>query len=76
MEKKKTALISAPALKPLFYMKEDNGFVGVINVGVNACGLGFGVILQQEDQASRRHPVGYESGLWTLVETRYNVVKL
>ena len=76
MEKLKMALSLAPALKPLVYTSEDNGFVGKIVLGVNMCGLGFGAILQQEDRESRRHPVRYESGLWTPAETRYDVVKL
>ena len=70
MKKLKTALSLAPALKPLVYTPEDNGFVGGVVLGVDACGLGFGAILQQEDPESRRHPVRYESGLWTPVETR------
>ena len=39
MEKLKTALSSAPALKPLVYMPEDDGFVGGIVLGVDAGGL-------------------------------------
>ena len=76
MEKLKTALSSAPVLQPLVYKPADDGFVGGIVLGVDACGLGFGMILQQEDRESRRHPVRYESGLWTLAETRYDAVKL
>ena len=74
MEKLKTALSSAPALKPLVYTPEDDGFVERIVLGVDACGLGFGAILQQEDRESRRHPVRYESGLWMPPKTRYDVV--
>ena len=69
MEKLKMALSSVPALKPLVYMPEDDGFVGRIVLGVDACGLGFGAILQQVDRENRRHPVRYESGLWTPAET-------
>ena len=76
MEKRKTALSLAPALKPLIYKSEDDGFVGGIVLGVDMCGLSFGAILQQEDRESRRHPVRYESGLWTPVETGYDAVKL
>ena len=57
MEKLKTALSLAPALKPLVYMPEDDGFVGRGVLGVDACGLGFGAILQQEDRENRPHPV-------------------
>ena len=76
MEKLKTALSSALALKPLVYTAEDDGFVGEIVLGVDACQLGFGAILQQEDRESRRHPVRYESGTWTPAETRYDALKL
>ena len=76
MEKQKTVLSAAPALKPLVYTPEDDGFIGEIVLGVVACGLGFGAILQQEDRESRRHPVRCESGLWTSVEKRYYTVKL
>ena len=76
MEKLKTALSSAPALKPLVYMPEDDGFVGEIVLGVEECGLGFGAILQQEDRESRRHPVSYESGVRTPADTRYDAVIL
>ena len=76
MEKLKTALSSAPALKRLVYTLEDDGFMGGIVHGVDACGLGFGAIQQQEDRESRLHPVRYESGLWTPAQTRYDVVKL
>ena len=76
MEKLKTAVSSAPALKRLVYSPENEGFVGRIILGVDACGLGFGAILQLEAQESWRHPLRYESGLWTLAETRYDGVKV
>src|SRR5205807_9838715 len=76
MERLKAALVSAPALKTLCYSPEEDGFVGRIVSGVDTCGLGFGAILQQEDQDGKRHPVRYKSGLWTPAEPRYNVVKL
>ena len=70
------ALSSAPALKPLVYTPDDDGFVREIVLGVDECGLGFGAILQQEDGENRSHPVSYESGLWTPAKTRYDAVKL
>ena len=76
MEKLKTALILAPAVKPLVYIPEDDGCLGGIVLGVDACWLGFGAFRQQEDQESRRHRVRYESGLWTAAETRYDAVRL
>ena len=69
MEKLKTALSSAPALKPFVYTSEDEGFVGRIVLGVDVCGLGFEAILQQVDGENRLHPMRYESGLWTQAET-------
>ena len=66
----------APALKTLVYTPDEGGFVGRIMLGVDACRSKFGVILQQEDREGKRHSVRYESGLWTPVETRYDVVKL
>src|SRR5437588_988312 len=76
MERLKAALVSAPALKTLCYSPQEDGFVGQIVLGVDACGLGFGAILQQEDRDGKRQPVRYESGLWTPAESRYDAVKL
>ena len=76
MERLKRELSSAPALKPLVYTPEDDGFMGRIVLGVDACGLRFGAILKREDRENRRHPVWYEGGLWTPAETRYNAVIL
>jgi hypothetical protein len=45
-------------------------------LGVDASKLGFGAVLQQEDERGSRHPSRYESGLWTAAETRYDAVKL
>ena len=69
MEKLKMVLSSAPALKSLVYKPEDDGFVGGIVLGVDACWLNIGAIRQQEDRESRCHPVRFESGLWTPAET-------
>ena len=76
MKELKEALISVPALKLIVYTPEEDGFVGGIVLGVDACRLGFSAILQQEDREQRRHPVWYKSGLWTPAETRYDAVKL
>src|SRR5436853_1445265 len=76
MERLKAALVSTPALETLCYSPEEDGFVGRIVLGVDAYGLGFGAILQQEDRDGKRHPVCYESGLWTPAESRYDTVKL
>ena len=76
MDRLKRALVSAPALKSLVYTSEKDGFVGRVVLGVDACGLGYGAILQQENRDGKRHPVRYESGLWTPAESRYDAVKL
>ena len=76
MKKLKMALSLAPALKPLGYMPEDNGCVRRVVLGIDACGLGFGAILHQEDGGSIHHPVRYESRLWMLTEIRYDAVML
>jgi hypothetical protein len=63
MRKLKAASISAPALRPIVYTPNSEGFVGVIVLAVDSSKLGFGAILQQEDHAGRRYPSRYESGL-------------
>jgi len=45
-------------------------------LAVDASLVGFGVILQQEDEQGRRHPSRYESGLWTGAERNYDAGKL
>ena len=52
MEKLKIVLGSAPALRQWVYTPEDDGFVGGIILGIDACGLGFVAILLQEDRES------------------------
>src|SRR5437588_1938923 len=76
MERLKAALVSASSLKTLYYSPEEDGFVGRIVLGVDACGLGFGAILKQEGRSGKRHPVRYESSLLTPMESRYDAVKL
>ena len=46
MKKLKTVLNSAPALKPLVHMPEDDCFVGGIVIDVYVCGLCCVAILQ------------------------------
>ena len=76
MERLKAALIAAPALKPIVYTPDSQGFIGQIVLGVDASQLGYGAILQQEDQQGRRHPSRYESGLWTPAEAHFDAGKL
>jgi hypothetical protein len=76
MMRLKTALVTTPALKPIVYTPDASGSLGRILLGVDASKLGYGAILQQEDENGKRHPSRYESGLWTAAETRYDAVKL
>jgi hypothetical protein len=76
MKRLTDSLVMAPALLPLTYTPEADGLVVRIVLGVDACGLGFGTILQQEDRDGKRHPARYESRLWTPAETCYDAVKL
>ena len=72
----KHALVSPPALLPIAYTAELGKTQGRIVLGVDASCLGYGAILQQEDQNGKRHLVRYERGLWTDTERNYNVGKL
>jgi len=76
MDELKKALVSPPALKPIVYTAEPGKKLGRIVLGVDASLLGFGAILQQEDEQGRRHPSQYESGLWTDAERNYDAGKL
>ena len=70
----KQALIIAPALKPIDY----EGNSGKIVLSVDSSLIGWGAILQQEDDldAKQRHPSRYENGLWTPAEKKYDGGKL
>ena len=76
MDKLKEALVSPPALRPIVYTSELEKEQGKIVLGVHASLLGFGAILQQEDEKGQRHPPRYESGLWTETERNYDAGKL
>ena len=76
MEELKSALISPPALRPIVYVPEGDEGIGRIVLGVDASLVGYGAILQQEDERGKRHPARYESGLWTETERRYDAGKL
>ena len=76
MDKLKEALVSPPALRPIVYTAELGKEQGKIVLGVDARLLGFGAILQQEDEKGQRHPARYESGLWTETERNYDAGKL
>jgi hypothetical protein len=72
MDGLKVALTTAPALRPLDYSEN----AGEIIVMVDASGTGFGVVLAQVGDDGMRHPVRYDSGLWTSAERKYDAVKL
>src|SRR5258705_3766701 len=73
MDDLKQALIKAPALKPIDYEAS-----GKIVLSVDSSLIGWGAILQQEDDldAKQRHPSKYENGLWTPAEKKYDGGKL
>ena len=72
----KCAMVSPSALLPIAYTAEPGKTPGRIVLGVDARWLGFGAILQQEDENGRRHPTRYESCLWTNTKRNYDASKL
>ena len=70
MELLNKALTEALALPTLDYSEEG----GEIVLAVDASGEGWGAILQQEKDG-KRHPIRYESGVWTAPEKKYNAGK-
>ena len=59
------------ALKPIDYEAS-----GKIVLSVDSSVIGWGAILQQEDDAEQWHPSRYENGLWTPAERKYDGGKL
>jgi hypothetical protein len=49
----KNALVMPPAIMPLVYRQEEDGFVGRIVLRVDACGLGFGAIYNRRTEMAR-----------------------
>ena len=70
MEELKESLTNAPALSTLNYTEDAREIV----LAVDASGEGWGAILQQEKEG-KRHPVRYESGVWTPAEKNYDAGK-
>ena len=66
----KTVLTTAPALVTLDYSSE----AGSIILAVDASLTGWGAVLMQMID-KKRHPVRYESGLWTDAEAKYDAGK-
>jgi len=71
MDKLKLALTRVPAIKAIDYASS-----GRIVLSVDSSLLGWGAILQQEDDMKKRHPARYESGIWTDAEKKYDAGKL
>ena len=81
MDMLKDALTNALVLATIDYSEG----AGEIILAVNASGEGEGAILQQVDSGNngindgknsgKRHPIRYESGLWSEAEKKYYAVK-
>jgi len=72
MDTLKRALTTAPALKPIDYHAE-----GMIFLLVDLSNIGWGAILQQEEDSMKNcHPVRFESGVWNEAEKKYDGGKL
>jgi RNase H-like domain found in reverse transcriptase/Integrase zinc binding domain/Reverse transcriptase (RNA-dependent DNA polymerase) len=72
MDALKEALVSAPALVTLDYSEG----AGLIILMVDASLRGWGAVLMQlERGTNKRHPVRYESGVWTAAESAYDAGK-
>ena len=67
----KNALTSAKAMRTLDY----SAGAGEITLAVDASGEGWGAILQQIGDDGKRHPVRYESGVWSPREQKYDAGK-
>jgi len=73
MDALKDALTTAPALMPLDYAPE----AGQIVIAVDASLTGWGAVLMQgvKGNKKKRHPVRYESGMWSPSEAAYDAGK-
>lgn len=73
MDMLKDAFTNAPALATIDYTEGT----GEIILTVDTSSEGWGAILQEiEKDSSKRHPVSYESTLWTEAEKKYKARKL
>jgi hypothetical protein len=68
MESLKTALCSAPALVSITYSEPLQPII----VAVDGSKKGWGAVLMQLDLNNRRHPVRYESGVWSKSERNWD----
>jgi RNase H-like domain found in reverse transcriptase/Reverse transcriptase (RNA-dependent DNA polymerase) len=67
----KIALTNAPALVTIDYGPDG----GLIIVAFDASKKGWGAVIMQLDKNGRRHPVRFESGVWTVSESNYDAGK-
>lgn len=68
----KGALTTTPALVSIDYSPG----AGKVILSVDASFLGWGAVLQQLERLSKkRHPVRYESGVWSKAESEYDALK-
>ena len=68
----KEALTTAPALVSIDYSAD----AGKVVLAVDASLDGWGAVLQQlERDSKKRHPVRYESGIWSNAEAKYDALK-
>ncbi|CAI6342054.1 unnamed protein product [Periconia digitata] len=72
MDKLKTAITTAPALVTLDYSEGH----GEIILGTDGSGDGAGCLLEQVGRDGLRHPVRYESCLWSADERKWHSTKL
>ena len=70
MDTLKLALTTAPALCSLDYSEG----AGLIILGVDSSGNGWGAVLMQEKNG-KRHPSRYKSGIWSDAEKSYDAAK-
>src|SRR5258705_13115595 len=73
MDNLKNALTHAPVVKTIDYESK-----GKVILSVDSSLLGWGAILQQEEEleSRKRHPSRYENSLWSLAEKKYDSGKL
>jgi len=72
MDELKRALTKVPALKPIDYESS-----GMILLSVDSSIIGWGAILQQEEESTKKHhPARFESGVWNEAEKKYDGGKL
>jgi hypothetical protein len=68
MSRLKHCLTSAPALVSIDYSEP----MRLVVISVDGSKKGWGAVIQQEDSMGRRHPVRYESGVWSTAERNWD----